>query len=280
MNGFSSSDEHQPVTWWRGHPIYAADFVVVVFVASMLVTTLLLFLNLGHFLGWLEFTSDRVLRGEVWRLLSYGLINPPSLWFAVDMVMIVWFGREVEKSFGHRKFLRLFAGLYLLSPVLFTVIGAWLPMRLAGATGAFALFIAFATIYPNVPIFFNLLAKWVALILVGIYTLMALANRSLPGLLTLWTTAGFAYAFVRYEQGHLTLPKISLWRRKPKLRVLPDPIPRTAAVNRRPQTDSMTEVDALLDKIAHSGLSSLTAKERARLEAARADLLKRESGRP
>ena len=144
----------------------------------------------------------------------------------------------------------------------------------------YSLFIAFATIYPNVPIFFNLLAKWVALILVGIYTLMALANRSLPGLLTLWTTAGFAYAFVRYEQGHLTLPKISLWRRKPKLRVLPDPIPRTAAVNRRPQTDSMTEVDALLDKIAHSGLSSLTAKERARLEAARADLLKRESGRP
>jgi hypothetical protein len=42
----------------------------------------------------------------------------------------------------------------------------------------------------------------------------------------------------------------------------------------------MTEIDALLDKIAHSGLSSLTAKERARLEAARADLLKRESGRP
>jgi hypothetical protein len=99
-------------------------------------------------------------------------------------------------------------------------------------------------------------------------------------LLTLWTTAGFAYAFVRYEQGHLTLPKIGLWRRKPKLRVLPDPQPRIPAGAQRPKTDSMTEIDALLDKIAHSGLSSLTAKERARLEAARADLLKRESGRP
>jgi hypothetical protein len=41
----------------------------------------------------------------------------------------------------------------------------------------------------------------------------------------------------------------------------------------------MAEVDALLDKIAQSGISSLTAKERAKLDAARADLLKRESGR-
>ena len=37
----------------------------------------------------------------------------------------------------------------------------------------------------------------------------------------------------------------------------------------------MAEVDALLDKIARSGLSSLTAKERAKLDAAREDLGKR-----
>jgi hypothetical protein len=41
----------------------------------------------------------------------------------------------------------------------------------------------------------------------------------------------------------------------------------------------MAEVDALLDKIARSGIRSLTAEERARLEAARADLLKRDAGR-
>lgn len=282
MNGYSTSEEHQPVTWWRGRPVYAADLVVAVFVASLLVTTILLFLRLGHILGWLEFTSVQVLKGEAWRVFTYGLVNPPDLWFAVDMVMMVWFGREVEKFFGRRKFLALYGGLYLLSPILFTLVGAWLPMRLAGETGAFALFIAFATIYPNVGIFFNLLAKWVALILVGIYTLMALANRSLPALLTLWTTAGFAFAFVRYQQGHFTLPRISLGRRKPTLRVLPDlkPPVTVAARSRTPDSpDSMAEIDALLDKIAKSGLSSLTAKERARLEAARAVLLKKESGR-
>ena len=37
----------------------------------------------------------------------------------------------------------------------------------------------------------------------------------------------------------------------------------------------MAEMDALLDKIARSGLASLTAKERARLNAARAELLRK-----
>ena len=37
----------------------------------------------------------------------------------------------------------------------------------------------------------------------------------------------------------------------------------------------MAEVDALLDKIATSGISSLTAQERAKLDAARAELQKR-----
>ena len=36
-----------------------------------------------------------------------------------------------------------------------------------------------------------------------------------------------------------------------------------------------SEVDALLDKIAQSGIGSLTEKERARLESARAELLKK-----
>ena len=41
----------------------------------------------------------------------------------------------------------------------------------------------------------------------------------------------------------------------------------------------MAEVDALLDKIAQSGIGSLTAKERAKLESARDDLKKRGVGR-
>jgi len=193
--------------------------------------------------------------------------------------MMVWFGREVERHFGRRTFLIFYGVLYLLTPLLFTVVGLWIPMAVAGESGAFAIFVAFATLYPNAPVFFNLLAKWVALVLVGIYTLIALNNRDLVSLISLWATTGFAFAFVRYQQGLISLPKLNLFRRGPKLRVLPDlKVDKTPAAKTK-QASSMAEVDALLDKIAQSGISSLTAKERAKLDAARADLLKRESGR-
>lgn len=273
------SDDHQPMTWWNGHAIYAAHMLAIIFTATMIVTAILTPGWLGR---WVVFDSDSVLRGEVWRVLTYGLVNPPSLWFVVDMFMLVWFGRELEKFFGRRIFLRFYLGLYLLTPLLFTGLGVWRPMSLMGETGAFALFIAFATLYPNAVMLFNLLAKWVALILVGIYTLVAISNRDLVSLISLWATCGFAYAFVRYEQGAIRLPALprlgNPFRRKPQFRVLPDLPP---AVPRRAREDAVqtAEVDALLDKIAHSGLASLTAQERAKLESHRDALRKKNSGR-
>ena len=276
MSFYGASDEHQPVTWLRGYPLYAAHFIVATFVGSMIVTAITMAAGAHSLLGSLRFSSEAVLRGEVWRVFSYGLVNPPSLWFAIDMLMIVWFGRELEKNFGRTVFLTFFGCLYLLSPLLLMIIGLRQPTSLSGETGAFALFVAFATLHPNAMMFLNLLAKWVALILVGLYSLMALSSRDLVGLMTLWATTGFAYAFVRHQQGHFALPSFS-FRRKPALRVLPDL--ETAKVVGAPVDPSMVEIDALLDKIAKSGIGSLTAKERARLDAARDDLLKKTAGR-
>jgi hypothetical protein len=50
-------------------------------------------------------------------------------------------------------------------------------------------------------------------------------------------------------------------------------------VSEEEEDEPTSEVDALLDKIAKSGIGSLTAKERKRLEKAREDLMKRESPR-
>ncbi|MGH7956815.1 MAG: rhomboid family intramembrane serine protease [Opitutaceae bacterium] len=271
------------MTWLRGYPLYAAHFIVLLFVVSMLATTLTLAIPAARGVpGWLTFNSIQVLEGQVWRMLTYGLVNPPSLWFVIDMFMLVFFGRELEKFFGRRTFLILYGSLYFLTPVLFTLIGLFRPMSLMGESGAFALFIAFATLYPNVALLFNILAKWVAIILVGIYTLMNLASNDWTGLISLWSTVAFAFGFVRHQQGMITLPKFRFPQRKPKLRVLPDPVPNkktTLTSHSARENATMAEVDALLDKIATSGISSLTAKERAKLEAAREGLMKRGAGR-
>ncbi len=273
--------------WVRGRPVYAAYFIVLVFVASMIATAALMALNLAQSLRWLVFDSRAVLSGQVWRIATYGLVNPPSLFpFALDMLMLVWFGREVEKGLGRRKFLLLFGCLYLLPPLLFTLIGVWHPTRLAGETGelagetgTLALFVAFAALFPEALLMFGILAKWAALVFVGIDSLIVLAYRDWLGGLALWSTVGFAYLFIRFEQGRIALPKLRLPRREPKFRVLPgykDDEPEPAA---RGRSESMAELDAILDKITRSGVGSLTAKERARLDSARDELMKRPSRR-
>ena len=285
MNEYETSDEHQPVLWWRGYPVYAAHFLVVVFVASLFATVLANLFGVGQLLNGLVYLSDEVLRGEVWRVVTYGFVNPMGstnqAWnFVMDMAIFIWFGREVEKHYGRRKFLVFYGIVYLITPLLFTLIGLWRPLVFSGEVGAMAVFIAFATLYPNVPVFFGVLSRWVAVILVAVYTLIAMNNRDEALLISMWATSTFAFAFVRYQQGLIAWPKVNLFRRGPKLRVLPDlKSEKTPAAKTERLVSSMAEVDALLDKIARSGLGSLTAKERAKLDAARADLLKKDSGR-
>lgn len=280
--GSDESQEHQPITWLGGYAIYATHLIVVVFVVAMIVTTLL---GPGSALtNALVFHSGSVLQGQVWRIATYGLVSPASIQFALDMVMIVWFGREVEKFFGRGKFLALFAGIYLLPTLALTALGPWIPSVRAGEFGALGVFVAFATLYPRVPLMFNILAQWAALILVAIYTLMALGNRDWAWLVVIWAANGYAHGFIRFYQGQFSLPSFRVFKRKPKLRVLPD-LPeseRRAASPARAAAEpdaSMAEIDALLDKIAQSGIGSLTAKERAKLEKGRERLLKKEPGR-
>lgn len=274
--GYDTSDDHQPLLWLRGHPFYAAHVIVLIFVASLFATTALLSFDARGLLSWLPFGSEPVLRGEVWRVFTYGFYNPPSLWFVVDMFMLAWFGRELERFFGRRIFLALYVSLYLLSPLLFTVLGTWQPMYLAGESGAFALFIAFATLYPDAVMIFNILAKWFAIVLVGIYTLLHLSERNLMGLISLWATVGWAHAFVRYQQGRFALPSFSRWWRARRRTTADSAAAFRAERPSSSKAKAMAEIDALLDKIAQSGIHSLTPQERAKLDrAARNGLMKK-----
>lgn len=278
MNSYGSPEEHQPLTWVKGYPVYGAHALMLGFVASMLATTVFMGIGAQGILGSLHFSSALVLRGEIWRIATYGLVNPPSIWFAVDMLMLVWFGRDLEKFYGRRKLLILFAGLYFLPPLVLTAFGLVQPNVLSGQSGSFGLFVAFATLYPNVAFIFNILAKWLAVILVGIYTLAALSNRDMAGLIALWTGVAFAHGFVRDQQGRFNFPRFSNARPKPE----PEPVARPVSRPRSAESVSagtMAEVDALLDKIAQSGMGSLTAKERAKLDAARSEMKRRAQGR-
>lgn len=271
---FEQHEDHRPVMWLGGRPLFVTHCIVLGYLITMIVATLLGPVGTVGLAMKGEFDSRLVAHGQVWRLFTYGLINPPGIGFLIDMVMLVWFGREVERFFGRRIFLWFYAGIYLLGPLLFTAFGFIQPTTLAGQPGSLAVFIAFATLYPSALLIFGIPAMWWAIGAVAINSLIQLYARQWVPLAEFLITVAFAFVFVRYQQGRIRLPAIprpSLGR-KPKLRVLPNPKPA-----HEEEDTPMGEVDALLDKIAKHGIASLTARERARLEKAREELMKRES---
>ena len=275
ITGYSPDEDRQPLTYFRGYPIHAAALLVIVHVVTMIAATLLRATGAGGLIRSLAFSSDEVFqRFALWQYFTYAFVNSPSIWFAIEMVMLFQFGREVERSLGRRAFLLMYGLLLVVTPLVLSVVGLFQPTESVGSGGLhFAVFIAFATVYPTAAIFFNIQARWIALILLAIYSLQALAFHQWTGLLTLWAGAGLAWAFIQHHRGHFTLPELRLWKKKPRFQVVRSEPARRAA----PREDAPpSDLDTLLDKIAKSGMASLTAQERARLEAAREELLKRD----
>ncbi len=273
MSRYDSTENARPLMYLGEYPLYSPHVIVLVYTVSMIVTAIAgMGSSLVYYLGYY---NSQIWRGEVWRILSYGLVNPPSIQFAIDMLMLIWFGRDVEKFYGRKLFLILFAGIYLLPPVLLAPLAPVLSAGLVGKTGALAIFVAFATLYPGVALMFNVPAKLAAIILVGIYGLMAISVRDWGWLLAIGIANGFAHAFVRYQRSEFMIPNPFAWFRRPKFKVLPGQgteKPRSTA----PVTaQGLADVDALLDKIARSGIHSLTPDERAQLDRSSAELMRR-----
>ena len=277
MLGLTKSDDYQPVGWVGRYPIHVSTLLVILHVLTMIGTAFALALGFEGVLAQLVFSSGAVLqRGFLWQFVSYAFVNGPSIWFAVEMFLLFSFGREVEKFIGRSSFIALYAMLLLLPPCLLTAAGVFQPVSFVGSGSLhFAIFIAFAAIYPNVELLFTVKAKVVAVVLLAIYTLQAFAEHHWTLLIVLWASAGAAFAFIgRLRRGtdFSFLAFLSRWRRS---RQKARPVPRRTSPRKPVAEDVIESIDPLLDKIAQHGLSSLTSRERERLERARDALLKK-----
>ncbi|MDQ6860262.1 MAG: rhomboid family intramembrane serine protease [Verrucomicrobiota bacterium] len=280
MFGVTTSDDYKPVTWVGRYPIDVTTLLVGLHVACAVIIALLFFGNTTGVLDYLQFDSAAVLgRFQAWRLATYALIHSPAglLWFAIEMYMLFTFGREVERFIGRRAFIVLYTLLLLVPTVLLTVLGLWTRLGMAGSgTLHFGVFLAFAAIYPNVEMMMlRIQTKWIALILVAIGTLVAMAGHDWATLITLWATAAVAFLYVQNRGIGSELEWWSALKEKlspkPKFQVVPRVSPR-----RTVEPENVHEsIDPILDKIAKSGINSLTTNERRALDRARNQLLKK-----
>jgi membrane associated rhomboid family serine protease len=277
MFGVTTADDYKPVTWVGRYPVDVTTILVALHAFTMIAGSILIAMHQGYIVDALLFDSAQVLRaGHVWQLVTYAFVHQPSIWFAIHLYMLFFFGREVERFIGQRAFITLYAGLLLL-PTLFLTIWGLSGRIVYGDSSAlhFGLFVAFAAIYPGVELLFRIQAKWMALAFGVLSLLELLAANAWPQLFAYLITVVFALVFIRARG---IGPELEWWndlkaklQPKPKFQVVPRSTPRRVV-----EPENVYEsIDPLLEKISKSGINSLTANERRALDRARNQLLKK-----
>jgi len=274
--------ENGPMGWMGRFPIFLSTVLVAVHVMAMVFVSLLMALGQESTILALSFSSEAIMDGSVWQFLTYALVNRPSLWFAVEMYMLLTFGSEVERRIGRTGFGWLYLTLVLAPPTVLTGLAlAGIPSVYAGS-GAIhlAVFVGFVAIHPRAPIFFGLEARWVAVILLGINSLQLLGFRAWLPLGVLWLEIA-CVAFMLLRAGAVSSEIFP--GRFPEFPKLPKPAKPAQKMTRaskstreQVEVDPHASIDPLLEKISKHGIGSLTKAEREKLERARALLLERE----
>ena len=133
-------------------------------------------------LNWLSLEPAYILRGQVWRLVTW-VLYPPStsgvLWFAIAVLFFYYpIGTSLERTIGTFKYT-----LYILSGVIFTILGAFILYFLLGGTVlvgnvfstyyiSLSTFLAYAMCYPDMQVLLMFIIpvkmKWMAIFYVVI----------------------------------------------------------------------------------------------------------------
>ncbi len=230
--------------------------------------------GLGSWVTGGVFTPSALQEGHVWTLLTYPFVHDirqEGIWFALEMLMFFWFGREVESAIGRKPLGMLYAALAVVPALIGAGVAPWLGAGVftGSSTISFAVFLAFCALHPEAQFFFGLPAKWVGWILMAVYSLTYFAGRDWPGGVQLWASALLAVGWVR--QGGMEWPKISFpgGRQNTSKK-------KTGAVRKVAGLLPLEKVDPILEKISREGMGSLTVAETKLLEDARAKLLQKD----
>lgn len=251
--------------WFR---VGALDVTTSVLVPALCVVSMFLWAANPEFLLPLVLFADDVRHGQVWRLVTWPLANEPSIWTALTIAMLWYFGRELERMVGRVRF----AWMLLLLAVIPGLVGTGLDINQAGIRPVeIAIFCVFCMALPDVR-FFGGIPAWVfAVVIVGIEVLQLLGLREAERIVLLTVSlatallAGRAFGVLgQYEW----IPNLGRKSRGPKRsarsggqQVVTGPWAGSSAPNPRDQF----ELDALLDKISANGIDSLGRNEKARL---------------
>ena len=281
------SRETEPFGKWKGVPIYLTTIIVAIMIVGLIVCAMIqatgsrVFLEAGFYVprnGW----------ANILAVFTYPLIDRLNFFTLFGIYVFYSWSVGIETHMGRTVLSRLLIMLVTVPAALATALYYGLHSSgslLGNYYLAAGLLVAFATLYPNAEVFGFIPFKYFAVACVFLGSLMALAERDALPLIALWSSCLVGFLYIRYALDQEYDDAIPLsarlrhfFRRKPKFRVVrKDEIPPAERWAPDPEPDAVTaEVDAILDKVARSGLDSLTSAERKKLELARQALNRRD----
>jgi hypothetical protein len=273
------SNDYRPLFWIAGRPIYAYTLLILVHIVAMIVTAICMAVLSPEVVRQALVLDTYQVRhaGEAWRLFSY-VVFEPSLWFIFAMGFLYFAGQQVEQFVGYKTFLKLYAALVVIPAVFLCLIGLVYPMAQifpGGTESIFGVFVAFATIYPGIVLniwFVNLTTKGWAWVLLGVYSLIDFAGHAWLSLVILWASAAVGYLGMRMIGAGRGMTWLTDWLEERQAKKLA----RQRNFKVLKDTQAAESIDDILEKISKQGVGSLSARERAALERARTNLLKRD----
>ena len=143
---------------------YVVGAMAVVFVVQMLIPRVNLY-------GMLMLTCSGLMRGELWRLVTFAFLPPNSsvMWIVFSLYFYWMIGSALESAWGSSRFT-----LFYLVGMLGSIISAWLVGYSDNTYLNLSLFLAYAVLNPNhqFMIFFLLpvKVKYLAILDVALYT--------------------------------------------------------------------------------------------------------------
>ena len=255
--------------WFR---VGTVDVTSALLVAGLCVVGLFVWAADPTLLEPIILWPDRVLHGQVWRLVTWPLANEPDFWTALNILMLWFFGRELERMIGRNRFLWLLVMLAVVPGIVAT----GLDIGGAGIRQVeIAVFCLFCAEMPNVRFFGGIKAWWFAAGIVGLELLQLTGMRQQSLILVLLAslaTAALAGRSFGLLADHAWIPRLGGGRptrsRRTRGRSGRSSGPTVVAGPWEPPAHSVheqAELDGLLDKISSAGMDSLSRSEKERL---------------
>jgi len=235
-----------------------------------------------HYVGplaqWLGLSWGDVSRGMIWQPVTYIFLHGGLMHLFVNMLGLLFLGRELEERLGSKRFLKIYLGCGLLGGLGWLLLSGSDGRVCVGASGAvFGIIGAFAALFPHRQITLLLFfvipvttsARTLAIVF-GVGSLLMLRIDGGGVAHAAHLAGGIAgYLYGRSISGDVqygppgggkawSLASLKAWFRRRRYKV----------ISESEEPLAWDEVDAVLDKIRFQGINSLTRREQELLDRA------------